>query len=69
MFHKILSFPKSDLLVGCYPCQGFNQGGVRDDRKLTTYTVSLIRPLGILNQKHLLWKMFLVWLGQIIIIY
>jgi DNA (cytosine-5)-methyltransferase 1 len=26
----IKSFPKSDLLVGCYPCQGFSQGGVRD---------------------------------------
>lgn len=23
-------FPKADLLVGCYPCQGFSQGGVRD---------------------------------------
>lgn len=32
---KILNFPKSDLLVGCYPCQGFSQGGVRDaDRKI-----------------------------------
>lgn len=32
---QILSFPKSDLLVGCYPCQGFSQGGVRDaDRKI-----------------------------------
>lgn len=24
------SFPKADLLVGCYPCQGFTQGGRRD---------------------------------------
>lgn len=23
-------FPKADLLVGCYPCQGFSQGGVRE---------------------------------------
>jgi len=31
----IQSFPKSDLLVGCYPCQGFSQGGVRKaDRKI-----------------------------------
>lgn len=22
-------FPKADLLVGCYPCQGYSQGGVR----------------------------------------
>ena len=26
----IRSFPTADLLVGCYPCQGFSQGGVRD---------------------------------------
>lgn len=26
----IKSFPSADLLVGCYPCQGFSQGGVRD---------------------------------------
>jgi DNA (cytosine-5)-methyltransferase 1 len=27
---SITKFPKADLLVGCYPCQGFSQGGVRD---------------------------------------
>ncbi|MGQ0583709.1 MAG: DNA cytosine methyltransferase [Reyranella sp.] len=26
----IKAFPKADLLVGCYPCQGFSQGGVRE---------------------------------------
>ena len=26
----IRTFPKADLLVGCYPCQGFSVGGVRD---------------------------------------
>ena len=26
----ISSFPDADLLVGCYPCQGFSQGGARD---------------------------------------
>lgn len=32
---KIKSFPKSDLLVGCYPCQGFSQGGARQaDRRI-----------------------------------
>jgi DNA (cytosine-5)-methyltransferase 1 len=32
---KILNFPSSDLLVGCYPCQGFSQGGAREaDRKI-----------------------------------
>src|ERR1700752_4386027 len=23
-------FPEADLLVGCYPCQGYSQGGRRD---------------------------------------
>ncbi len=27
---EIQSFPDADLLVGCYPCQGFSQAGVRD---------------------------------------
>lgn len=32
---EIKAFPKADLLVGCYPCQGFSQGGARDsDRKI-----------------------------------
>jgi len=32
---EIKNFPKADLLVGCYPCQGFSQGGARDpDRKI-----------------------------------
>ena len=26
----IRSFPKADLLIGCYPCQGYSLGGVRD---------------------------------------
>jgi DNA (cytosine-5)-methyltransferase 1 len=26
---QIKSFPSADILVGCYPCQGFSQGGVR----------------------------------------
>ena len=32
---EIDKFPRADLLVGCYPCQGFSQGGVREaDRKI-----------------------------------
>lgn len=32
---EIKSFPSADLLVGCYPCQGFSQGGAREsDRKI-----------------------------------
>jgi DNA (cytosine-5)-methyltransferase 1 len=27
---EITKFPKCDLLVGCYPCQGFSGGGLRD---------------------------------------
>lgn len=27
---EITRFPKTDLLAGCYPCQGFSQGGARD---------------------------------------
>ena len=27
---KIAAFPNAELLVGCYPCQGFSQGGVRE---------------------------------------
>lgn len=32
---QIKAFPRAELLVGCYPCQGFSQGGVRKtDRKI-----------------------------------
>ncbi|WP_223621425.1 DNA (cytosine-5-)-methyltransferase [Lysobacter sp. ESA13C] len=34
---KIKSFPKADLLVGCYPCQGFSQAGVRDPSRSINY--------------------------------
>lgn len=34
---KIEHFPKSDLLVGCYPCQGFSQGGARVADKKVNY--------------------------------
>jgi DNA (cytosine-5)-methyltransferase 1 len=26
----IKTFPRADLLVGCYPCQGYSQGGARE---------------------------------------
>ena len=28
---SIRRFPKADILAGCYPCQGYSQGGRRDD--------------------------------------
>ena len=28
---KIRHFPKADILVGCYPCQGYSQGGRRNN--------------------------------------
>ena len=32
---EIESFPSAELLVGCYPCQGFSQGGAREaDRNI-----------------------------------
>lgn len=27
---RFTDFPKAELLVGCYPCQGYSQGGLRD---------------------------------------
>lgn len=35
--HDLHSFPKTDLLIGCYPCQGFSQGGSRDPSKNINY--------------------------------
>lgn len=34
---SIRSFPKCDLLAGCYPCQGFSQGGARDAGRTINY--------------------------------
>ena len=33
----IENFPSADLLVGCYPCQGFSQGGARDPNRKINY--------------------------------
>ncbi|STJ83382.1 HsdRM [Escherichia coli] len=42
----VTTFPKSDLLVGCYPCQGFSQGGARKaDRKINTLYLEFARAL------------------------
>jgi DNA (cytosine-5)-methyltransferase 1 len=43
---KIVSFPSAELLVGCYPCQGFSQGGVRDpSRRINTLYREFARAL------------------------
>ena len=34
---EVASFPSADILVGCYPCQGFSQGGVRKANRSINY--------------------------------
>jgi DNA (cytosine-5)-methyltransferase 1 len=34
---KFHNFPKADLLFGCYPCQGYSQGGRRDPGDSSNY--------------------------------
>lgn len=34
---EIRSFPAADLLVGCYPCQGYSQGGAREASRGINY--------------------------------
>lgn len=49
---KIKAFPAADLLVGCYPCQGFSQGGVRDpSRKINTLYLEFARALTQMKPK------------------
>lgn len=33
----INAFPCADVLAGCYPCQGFSQGGARDPQRKLNY--------------------------------
>ena len=48
----IESFPAAELLVGCYPCQGFSQGGVRKaDRKINTLYLEFARALRSIQPK------------------
>jgi len=49
---RIKTFPSADLLVGCYPCQGFSQGGVRDpSRKINTLYLEFARALTQMKPK------------------
>lgn len=34
---QITSFPSADILIGCYPCQGFSQGGKRQSERSINY--------------------------------
>jgi DNA (cytosine-5)-methyltransferase 1 len=45
-------FPKAELLVGCYPCQGFSQAGVRDpSRKINYLYREFVRALKSIKPK------------------
>lgn len=49
---KIRHFPDAELLVGCYPCQGFSQGGVRKaDRKINKLYLEFARALNQIRPK------------------
>lgn len=37
---EVDSFPKADLLIGCYPCQGYSQGGAREVSRGINYLFS-----------------------------
>ncbi len=52
---EIMKFPKSDILVGCYPCQGYSQGGRRNPEDGLNYfyrdfdrALRQIRPLAFI---------------------
>ena len=49
---KIEVFPAAELLVGCYPCQGFSQGGARDpSKKINTLYLEFARALHAIQPK------------------
>ena len=49
---KIENFPEAELLVGCYPCQGFSQGGLRiADRKINQLYLEFARALNKIKPK------------------
>lgn len=48
----IESFPSADVLAGCYPCQGFSQGGKRQaDNKLNYLYKEFARALNLMKPK------------------
>jgi len=53
---EIRAFPAADLLVGCYPCQGYSQGGARESSRDINY---LFREFGR-ALRHIKPKAFIV---------
>ncbi|MBI2749957.1 MAG: DNA (cytosine-5-)-methyltransferase [Burkholderiales bacterium] len=49
---NVQTFPAAELLVGCYPCQGFSQGGVRQpSAKINTLYLEFARALRSIRPK------------------
>ncbi|MEN4040373.1 DNA (cytosine-5-)-methyltransferase [Serratia marcescens] len=49
---KVEKFPSAELLVGCYPCQGFSQGGARlADRSINFLYKEFARALTCIQPK------------------
>lgn len=49
---QIEHFPDADLLAGCYPCQGFSQGGVRQPGRQINYLYrEFARALNLINPR------------------
>lgn len=49
---KVKTFPNAQLLVGCYPCQGFSQGGVRNpNATINKLYLEFARALGAIRPK------------------
>lgn len=48
----VKKFPSAELLVGCYPCQGFSQGGLRNpEKKINTLYLEFARALNEIKPK------------------
>ena len=48
----ISAFPDSEVLVGCYPCQGFSQGGARQSSRVVNFLYrEFVRALRAIKPK------------------